>query len=724
MPSYKSFLPRKSSIQTIPVGKKVFFINRLITEKLHDDAGMRKKEFSSFDLAAVTSELKRLIGDARVNNIYQLDEKTLIFKLHKANLPPIRLVMEAGRRLHSTVYAQDSPAAPPAFCMSLRKYLRGAWVVSIDQYEFERIVSVTFRTKEGELKLVVELFGDGNFILVNDRNVIWQALFLKRMRDRNILRNEVLVVPPPRGKNPFKVSLPEMSETLKNAGETEVVRAMARMFGIGGVYAEEVLLRASVDKTKLCMNLSDDEVKGVFDALQGLLSKIAAATLEPSIILDEEGNFLDVVPLKLKRYEGCKTQDYGTFNQALDEFYLRVTTAENAFSSVEADKLKLEAERLRRMVAEQEKSIHEDEAKAERDKLIGDAIYAHFNELQMFQDKLLNANRAGKDWEVVIEEALAAKEAGGVPEGYIQSFDGRNLALNLCMDNFQFSFSLRDSLFENANSYYERGKKAKQKSQGALSALGDSKRKLAKIERELKAAEELKSLKPAALMEALAKRKVETESREWYEKFRWFTSSDGFLVVAGKDTVSNEVLVKKYAAQEDAVFHAEVSGAPFVIVKAEGKTISEQALREAAEFAASFSRAWRENAGSADVYWVKVDQLNKSGPSGESVPHGAFAVVGKRNWIRGVPLKVAVGIIVNEEASFVGGPLEAVKAKTKAYVVLLPGDYVGKELLQKILRSLMVKLPKEQREKTGKTSIEQIREFVPYTKGTIAEKAA
>ena len=126
-------------------------------------------------------------------------------------------------------------------------------------------------------------------------------------------------------------------------------------------------------------------------------------------------------------------------------------------------------------------------------------------------------------------------------------------------------------------------------------------------------------------MEALSKRKVEMENKEWYEKFRWFTSSDGFLVVAGKDTVSNEVLVKKYATQEDVVFHAEISGAPFVVVKAEGKTISEQTLHEAGEYAASFSRAWRENAGSADVYWVKVDQLSKSGPSGESVPHGAFS---------------------------------------------------------------------------------------------------
>src|SRR5208283_893251 len=116
---------------------------------------------------------------------------------------------------------------------------------------------------------------------------------------------------------------------------------------------------------------------------------------EPSIILDEDGGFLDVVPFELKRYEGFKTQVYSSFNQALDEFYLRVTTAESALASIEVDKLKQEAERLKRMVTEQEKSIHEDEAKAERDKLIGDTVYAHFNELQIFQDKLLNANRAG-----------------------------------------------------------------------------------------------------------------------------------------------------------------------------------------------------------------------------------------------------------------------------------------------------------------------------------------
>ena len=684
---------------------------------------MRKKEFSSFDIAAEIKELKTTLAESRVNNIYQLNEKTIVFKLHKTDMPPIRLVIEAGRRMHATNYAEENPAEPPAFCMALRKYLRNAWVAGIDQYEFERIVTVSFRAKTGLLKLVAELFGEGNIILTNEQNIIIHALAYKKMRDRDILHNVVLQLPPASGKNPFTVTQSELEDTLKNAGETEVVRSIARFLGVGGVYAEELLLRANVEKTKHCNILTGGEVKGVFDALQVLLTAVSGCNLEASIVLGEDGGFLDVVPIKLRRYESCTVQVYNSFNQALDEFYLRVITAERAFASVEVDKLKKEAERLRRVVEEQEKSIREEEAKTERDKLIGDAIYAHYNELNTFQEQLLKANMRGHDWNTIITTVMAAKKTGKAPAAYVEGFDGKNLALNLCVDDFHFSFNLRDSIFDNANRYYERGKHAKEKSQGALFALSDSKRKLAKIEQELAEAEELKSLKPAEMMEALAKRKVTMENKEWYEKFRWYISSDGFLVVAGKDTVSNEVLIKKYTTPDDVVFHAEITGSPFVVIKSEGKPVSEQALREAGEFAASFSRAWRENLGTADVYWVKVDQLSKSGPSGESVPHGAFFVVGKRNWSHNTPLRVAIGIIVGEETTFVGGPVEAVKAKTKAYVVLVPGDTAGKELLKQILKSLMLKLSKEQREKAGKTSIEQIREFVPYTKGTINQKA-
>jgi glutamine cyclotransferase len=69
--------------------------------------------------------------------------------------------MEAGRRLHLTNYELEKPHAPPAFCMALRKYLRGAWLINVEQYEFERIVTFYFKTKTGMLRLILELFGEG-----------------------------------------------------------------------------------------------------------------------------------------------------------------------------------------------------------------------------------------------------------------------------------------------------------------------------------------------------------------------------------------------------------------------------------------------------------------------------------------------------------------------------------------------------------------------------------
>jgi predicted ribosome quality control (RQC) complex YloA/Tae2 family protein len=675
---------------------------------------LRKKEFSSFDVAVVVHELKDAITNSRVNNIYQFDAKTLLFKLHKTDCPPLRLVMEAGRRLHLTAYALEPPHVPPAFCMALRKYLRGAWITNVEQYEFERIVTVYFKTKTGVMRLILELFGEGNIILTGEKGEILQALIFKRMRDRNILRHEIFQFPPSSGENPFKVTREEMERALKDLGEVEVVRAMARFLGVGGIYAEEILLRADVEKTKHCSALTDSEVGAIFGGLQSLLSTVSSFKTEPNIVLAEDGSFLDVVPFKLKRYEALRSQPYSSFNEALDEFYLKVTVAEQAVASIEVDKLKQEAERLKRVIAEQEQALREDEAKAERDKCIGDAIYAHSSELQALLDRFTAAKREGKDWHALISEITAAKK-----ESFVESFDARNLVVNVYVDNLCFSLNLRRTLFENAAEYYERGKKAKQKSAGALTALEESRRKLAEIEQNIREAEALKTVKPMEVMKELVKRKV--KRKEWYQKFRWFRSSDGFLVVAGKDAVSNEVLVKKHTKPDDAVFHADVTGAPFVVVKTEGKAPSEQALREAGEFAAAFSRAWREGAGSADVYWVKPTQLSKSGPSGEYVPHGAFAVSGKRNWLRSVPLELAIGVVGNGKMSFIGGPVEAVKAKTKAYVTIMPGDLAGKDFLKQILQALMVKLPKEQREKAGKASIEQVREFVPYTKGVVVK---
>ncbi|MCW3993883.1 MAG: ribosome rescue protein RqcH [Candidatus Bathyarchaeota archaeon] len=681
---------------------------------------MTKKQFTSFDVNAVVRELSEAILDSRVSNVYQLSSKTLLFKLRKTDMPVFWLILEAGRRLHLTSYAVEKPKVPPAFCMALRKYLRNCWLTGVEQYEFERVVVFTFKTKAGVMRLFLELFGDGNIILVGENDKILQALTYKRMRDRNVLRGEVFRFAPPSGKNPLKVSKEELLQELRNFGDVEVVRVLARFLGVGGFYAEEVLLRAGVDKKTPCNALSDAMVDGVFENLHDMLSQVTSGKLEPWVVLDEAGGFVDVVPFRLRCYAGFTRQSYEGFNEALDEFYVRVGAIQKALVTAvgNVEELEREAERLKRIIASQEKVLVEAEAKADRDKRIGDVIYAHSGELQGLLERFLAGKTGGKEWSEIVSEVLAEK--AGLKLGVFESFVSKGLVVNVCVDDFCFGLSLRKSLFDNAARFYERGKRAKRKMKGARAALEETRKKLEEVEAKIGEAEELGKIKPAKAVEEIVERRI--KRKEWFEKFRWFVSSDGFLVVAGKDAVSNEVLVKKYTGADDVVFHADVVGAPFVVVKTEGKKPNEQCLREASEFAAAFSRGWREGFASVDLYWVKPEQLSKGGLSGEYVPRGGFVVRGKRNWMRGAPLKMAIGVVVEDgEVKFAGGPVDSVKAKTNAYVVIVPGDLKGKAFCKRVLKILAGKIPKEHGEKVLKSSVEDIRRFIPYSKGRILE---
>ncbi|MEM3613600.1 MAG: ribosome rescue protein RqcH [Candidatus Bathyarchaeia archaeon] len=680
---------------------------------------MHKEEFTSFDVAAAVRELKEAILNARVSNVYQLDEKTLLFKLRSGETI-YRLVLEAGKRLNLTSYALEKPLVPPAFCMALRKFLRNSLLTNIEQYEFERVILLNFSGKLGNFRLVLELFGEGNIILVDGENKIVQALHYRRMRDRNIIRGETFRFAPPSGQNPVKVSVQNLAEGLKGFGEVEVVRALARFLGIGGVYAEEVLLRLGIEKTTKCTSLSPQQVEAIHNCLHGMLSQVFEEKLEPCIVLGEDGTFVDVIPLRLKRYDGLKHQPFNSFNEALDEFYAKTEALERAAAEKKAaEQLTQEAERLKRVLAEQEKALKDAEQKAEKYRQMGDTIYAYSGELQTLLNKFLTEKRTGKEWDEIVSETLSKKREGLKPYTFFESFDKQRLVLNLCIDDLHFGIDIQKDLFANAAKFYEKAKLAKRKLEGAKAALEETRRKLSEIEAKIREAEALERAIPARAIEELAKRKV--KPRKWFEKFKWFTTSDGFLVLAGKDATSNEALIKKYTTPEDIVFHADLVGAPFVVVKTEGKKPTEKCLQEAAEFAAAHSRGWREGFATVDVYWVKPEQLSKAGASGEYVPRGAFTITGTRNWMRNTPLKIAIGVQFNEadEATFIGGPVDAIKAKTKIYTVLVPGENSGKQLLKQVLKALAEKAPKEKREKILKASIEQIRELIPYCKGTI-----
>ena len=174
-----------------------------------------------------------------------------------------------------------------------------------------------------------------------------------------------------------------------------------------------------------------------------------------------------------------------------------------------------------------------------------------------------------------------------------------NITLNL--ENNRINIDSHLSIPENTEVYYNKGKKAKRKIKGVHIA----------IEKTLKEIEKAENKRDVALEQVkVPERRVKKELK-WFEKLRWFLSSDGFLVVGGRDASTNEIVVKRYLESNDIYLHSDIHGAPSVVIKSMGKEIPENTINEAASLAASFSSAWGKRFGSQDVYWVHPDQVQK-----------------------------------------------------------------------------------------------------------------
>jgi predicted ribosome quality control (RQC) complex YloA/Tae2 family protein len=245
---------------------------------------------------------------------------------------------------------------------------------------------------------------------------------------------------------------------------------------------------------------------------------------------------------------------------------------------------------------------------------------------------------------------------------------------------------VHEGLEQNAGRYHDVIKKFKKKKAGALAAM-----------------------KTVPVTKNIRKREFVPLKKLWYHRFRWFITSDGVVVLGGRDASQNEELVKKYLSGKDLFVHADVHGASVVIVK--GQT---EKMDEVAQFAASYSGAWRSGHFSADVYSALPAQVSKTPESGEFISRGSFIVRGDRTWYRNVPLAVGIGLMLEPGAAVIGGPPSAIKGKTTAYLELRPGQFEPNDVAKKVLRTLKQNVTGEE-EKALKAILntEQVAAFVP-----------
>ncbi len=592
-----------------------------------------KERFSALDMLALVRELRSIVG-GRVDKAFTALPAgvTLVFRVPGAKRRELVILSGRYAALRDAPGRHAEELSPVA--RELRRLLTGAQLSEVPDPAGERYLELVFRRADvgGSLLLGVELFGSGNLVVARD-GVLAAVEHSRRWAHRAIRVGAEYQRPPTRG-NPFEASASTLAATLRGS-RTDRASTLAARLGLGGPVAEELLARAGVPGTVAAPTDCEAVAERLARALQELLTEVGDS---PRGYLYSRGEVLvDVSPVAQTRWKGVGAvveSERPTFSEAADAYFTSLPAGpETAPSPEDAARAELERLRERQLAAVEglREAIHGLQAQAE-------AILHHFPE----------AERALEGPAPEHSDGRVEVELGGLA---VTLLHGR---------------PVRDS----ATALFEEAKRLKGKLAGAEAALSET---IGKIEL-------LRTSRPTAPAPGDGGRRGTGPARRshWFERYRWFLSSEGILVIGGRDAQSNDLLVRRYLHEGDIYLHADVHGAPSVIVKHPppgSPGPGEATLREAGQWGFCFSKAWRAGLASGQAFWVTPDQVSKAGASGEFVPRGAWVIHGTKNYLKDLPAELALGTVELEgESRWVVAPPDALRARGAVRVILAPGE--------------------------------------------------
>jgi len=627
-------------------------------------------ELSSIELRYLVNEIRsRIISSSSgyyVSSINAITRSSLFLKLHHPMQEDIMFVLSTRgiwiTRLKFKPVEENNSLESVA-----QKELERSKLELIEQIGSERIVSLKFRHPDGKVRIVVgEFFGDGNLIICNENMQIIAILNPIHVRHRTLSVGLRYVYPPARGVDVFNITLDQMLSLRDGAKNLDVLRWIGRNISMPKKFVEEVINRAGIEVDKHAAQLSDDEVSKIYNTIKNIINEVSTGgkNHEPIVIMqdDKPQEALPIITQEAaaasKLIKKNSIKKVASYMDAVDE------VLSNEIMDIGRNSRTVE---LDRQIAVLEHDFEElNKAK--------ETVLKKAAAIRKLAGELMALSYRGSD---VIADLLAANSASLVTEKGIQYIEVAGEQVKM-QPNLAKASSM---LFARAKEM-ERGNASIEEARGKILAqIGKLRSETAAIHRKVIVKEQI--------------------SREWYERYRWFITTDGLLVIGGRDASSNSALIRKHLTEHDIVFHAEVHGSPFFIIKnatafaATQEGTINSSLHEVAQATISFSRAWKDGLSSADAYWVIAEQVKKGAPTGQFLPKGSFVIEGKRNYIKGVELRLAIGIMqLNNRETLLCGPEEAVKKRSIFYTVLLQGGVDPMNAAKKV-KSEFVKIAGE-----------------------------
>ncbi len=536
-------------------------------------------------LRAVVHELAEGAVGSRVEKVYQPERDEIILALRGVGGAK-RLLLSASPnapRMHFTDAARENPAAPPMFCMLLRKHIQGAKIAAITQPDLERMAVIELDTTDEmgvacKRYLQCELMGRfANLVLTDGEGRILDAL--RRVEGdvaegkRQILPGLFYHMPPAQeGKiSLLAVSGAGLAAAVQNAEDESGLDKwlLSHFFGLSPLLCRELAYRATGEVSKPVSLLTAQERESLCAVFSDFVAYLQENREKPCLLTkNEDKTIFDFTCLPITQYAGLMAVSVeSSFSAMLGTFYDKKTHAERMRRRAQ-DTLRTVTtarDRLVRKLGAQKQELA-DTQNRETYKRLGDLVTANLYRLEK-----------------------------GARSAVVTDYYSENCA------EIEIKLDPRLSPQQNAQKYFKQYNKAKTAEEVLTAQIAEGEADLLYLESVLEAIGEAESeLDLTQLREELRQTGYLSNKQQHGAKGRkakpvtappyHYRTSDGFDVFAGKNNLQNDLLTLKTAFKSDIWFHTQKIHGSHVILVVDGKTPTELAMTEAAKIAAYHSK--------------------------------------------------------------------------------------------------------------------------------------
>lgn len=534
-------------------------------------------------LAALAFELHEKLKGGRVDKVYQMSKSQVLLTVRSLG-ENYRLLLSCDAskgRVCLTQQTFENPDTPPVFCMLMRKHLSGGKILEISAVPNERIVKIVVESTNELFEvtkkvLIVEPMGKHSNIILTDENgrIVdsIRHIDFTLSEKRQVLPGLFYELPPIPQKLDSSAMKPEemlsLFEKAAAAGKEISQFLMDSFLGMSPILAREI------------EHQSGGEVKKACKVYCEFLNRMAEKSFQPTLFFRKETKEPKELYLwNLEQYgDFYEKQSFATVNECVDCFY-RSKETKRRLSEKKDSVMQILSRNFTRLYKKID--IHEKNLK-KAEKKDRYRVYAELITANLYQ---LTENKR---------------------EVTLPNYYDENRPLTIPMDE-------TISPARNAKKYFEKYNKEKTMEKVSREMLEEIRKEVSYLE------------SVAAMLELCETEKDIAETKEelilggyWSDHApkkkkkpdsisgpMRFLSTDGTLILCGKNNRQNEELTLKIASKSDLWLHIRNIPGSHTVIRCQGSSVSEETLYEAALVAAQYSKSAKDTKAAVDYTRVK-----------------------------------------------------------------------------------------------------------------------